>query len=165
MSLYVRPNTAQSMTSIESMLRCSLNECKTIRFDTPAAAAALPQFAATVQEYVSVDRLQNTIVCSGTWETILTGELCGVAVNDEIAAATDSLYIISAARILVPHVVAGTVTQGADVYFIEASGLFTHDAMVGDFIVGKYLETAENTDTGNLPAGSGWALIELNQGY
>ncbi|NIV12893.1 MAG: hypothetical protein GWN62_16910 [Aliifodinibius sp.] len=165
MSLYTRPNAAQSFVSIDAMLRSSLKECKTIRNDVPAATAALPQFAATVQEYVSVDRLQDTIVCSGTWETILTGELCGVLVNDEIAGTTDALYITSAPRILVPHVAAGTVTKGADVYFIEATGLFTHDAMVGDFIVGKYLETAENTDTGNLPAGDGWALIELNQAY
>lgn len=154
------------MVSIAAMLLSSeLHETRYIEFDTPAAGASLPTLGspAAVQEYTSGDQIQDAYICSGTVVVISSGNLIGIAKNDEIAGTTDALYIIGADRIYVPLHASATVTKGAPVYVVEATGLFTHDSGVGDFIVGKFLGSAAETPVGLPTAAGNWAEIIFSQ--
>ena len=162
-AIYRRTTAAQTMTRIDAMLQCSLSDCELARMTTPAAAAALPTFSAVVQQYVTPDMFQNTIVCSGT--VLVSGETVGIALNDEKASTTNSMYIVKAPRILVPLTAAAVVAVNVDVFLDPATNTFTQDGTVaGAIFCGKFFDASETASPAGLPAGNGWAAINFYQG-
>lgn len=160
--MYQRPDG--TFLNFESMLKSDFSAAAlhNIKLTTPAATAAVPQIAAAVQEYTPVNvSAQPTVVCSGT--VLVQGDTVGIAMNDEVAAATGSMYCTEAAEIVVPLDSGATVALGADVYVIAASGLFT-SVSAGNVWCGKFLEAAARATENGLPAhGDGYALIRFSQ--
>lgn len=157
MPAFIRPSSAKTKYNIGSMLRTASDQCEYIRIDTPAAAAALPTISAVVQEYVAVQKDAPTVVCSGTVEAV--NDVYGIAVEDQIAASTSSLYITRAKAVLMA-IDAVTPAVGEDAYIIPASKLVTNVSTSNHYI-GKFNKVKETNPTG-LPAGD-YAEVNFRQ--
>ena len=144
--IYPRPNSAQGFYSANDVTRTM--PLTTLKAATPAAAAAIPQVAAVVQEFTSADRYGVDCVCGGTLLKI--GDTWGVLMKDE-QVSTDAAYGIDGEYRTLQHG-ASTPAVGADAYIIAASGLVTHDS-AGNEYIGKFTSVALTNPVG-LPAGT-----------
>lgn len=161
--MYNRPNTSVALYDMAALLRCALKECETITMTTPTTGNALPQSAASaVQQYSSYDRTPLTVVCSGT--IVKTGDTYGVLYQDELLS-TSATYITRAPRILFQIVAADAagITNGVDLYIVDATMRVTHDANGGaNKWIGKCIGACETNPSG-LPAGV-YAPTNFKQG-
>ncbi len=138
-----------------ALLRCALKECETITMTTPTTGAALPQSAASAVQQgfaMSGNRAPVAIVFSGT--IMKTADTYGVLYQDE-QLATAATYITRAPRILFQIVAAdaASITNGVDLYMVDATKRVTHDANGGaNLWIGKCIGACETNPLG-LPAG------------
>jgi hypothetical protein len=144
--IYPRPNSAQGFYSANDVFR--VMPTNVIQSTTPAAAAALPQVAAVVQEFTSADRYAVDCVCGGTIKKI--GDTYGWLMKDE-KVSTAAAYAISGEMRCLQDA-ASVPAVGADAYIIAASCLVTHDS-AGNEYIGKFSSVALTNPTG-LPAGT-----------
>jgi predicted RecA/RadA family phage recombinase len=153
--MYTRQEVTTTVYDIAALLRCSVAECGTIRMTTPTTGNALPQSAASAVQQgfaMSGNRAPIVIVYSGT--IVKTGDTYGVLYQDS-ELATTSAYITRAPRILFQIVAAdaASITNGVDLYMVDATMRVTHDANGGaNKWIGKCIGAVE-TDPLGLPAG------------
>lgn len=146
--IFPRPNSAQGFYSINDVMRKMPNN--SITGTTPAAAAAIPQVAAVVQEFTSADRYATDCVCGGTIEKI--GDTWGVLLCDAAVSTAAEYGIDGEFRTLQDG--ASVPAVGADAYIIVASALVTHDSNGGaNEYIGKFSSVALTNPNG-LPAGT-----------
>jgi hypothetical protein len=86
MANLIRPNAARSFVKSDGMLKCPIKEINTINATSPAAGAALPTFAAVVQEFTTGDAVQSDAVCSGTWLEV--GDTFCFLMHDSLISTT-----------------------------------------------------------------------------
>jgi len=136
---------------MQSMLRCDINRCEIGHATAPATGAALPTMGGVIQEYVSIDREGAEVVCAGV--NILDADTVMILLEDTIESEANAAWIVKAPAILVPLDAGATVLQNADVYQINATGLFTDVAGAGATWCGKFNSAALELDPPGLPAG------------
>jgi len=144
--IYPRPNSAQGFYSANDVFRTM--PTKIIQSTTPAAAAAIPQVGAVVQEFTSADRYAVDCVCGGTVKAI--ADSFGWLMKDEKVSTAAAYALDGEVRTL--QDAASVPAVGADAYIIAASGLVTHDS-AGNVYIGKFSSVALTNPTG-LPAGT-----------
>jgi len=120
MAFLPRPEATTPKLSADGVLRSEISEISTINATTPAAAAALPTFAAVVQEFKTADAFQADAVCSGTW--IQVGDTFCFLMHDSLVSTTAE-YCTKARRVMVPMAAGKSASQG-NLCFMNATTLF-----------------------------------------